>query len=520
MSSTSTVRLSELVATLSFVSDLGMGRPVEHVLRQTVIAMRLADVAGAAEDVRAATYYTSLLTWVGCATDTSELAELFGDESDLYSDMRDDGDLAGMHLAVFMLRHLGRGESPIRRVSITGQFMATGGRAVREIMMGHCQSTGELADRLGLGDQVRRPLLQAFERWDGHGVPGDARGDELALVARVVQLADCVEACHFTAGSEAALSVARQRRGTHFDPELVDHFCRAHDAVLAGVDEVSAWDEVIALDPSLGVELNDDALDGALEALADFADLKSPCRAGHSRGVATTAVAAATALGLGPTDVQMIRRAALVHDVGVIGVPSSVWDETRPWSVSQRERARTHPYLLERMLAQTPHALGGRAGRGIAPRTARRLGLSARVCGATRCRSRPASLPWPTCTTRSASHVRIGPRSMRHAPPRSCAMKRARAGSTERSSTRCCGEAANGYGAGPSFRGGLTPREVSVLVCLARGRSNPEIAKELTISRKTVSSHLEHIYTKLGISTRTEAALFAMQHGFTDTSTG
>ena len=48
---------------------------------------------------------------------------------------------------------------------------------------------------------------------------------------------------------------------------------------------------------------------------------------------------------------------------------------------------------------------------------------------------------------------------------------------------------------------------------VGRGRSNPEIAAELQLSRKTVSSHLEHIYTKLGVKTRTEAALFAMRHG-------
>jgi DNA-binding CsgD family transcriptional regulator len=64
--------------------------------------------------------------------------------------------------------------------------------------------------------------------------------------------------------------------------------------------------------------------------------------------------------------------------------------------------------------------------------------------------------------------------------------------------------------------GGLTRREVDVLVLLARGRSNPEIAAELVISRKTVSAHLEHIYAKLAVTTRTEAALFAMQHGLVD----
>src|SRR5581483_5358649 len=94
-SSGASVRLSELVATLALVSDLGMGRPIERVLRQTVIAMRLAAALGLDDDVAAATYYTSLLTWVGCAADTSDLAELFGDETELYADTHDD-DLGGM----------------------------------------------------------------------------------------------------------------------------------------------------------------------------------------------------------------------------------------------------------------------------------------------------------------------------------------------------------------------------------------------------------------------------------------
>src|SRR5919112_841040 len=97
------VRLSDLVATLSLVADLGMGRPMERVLRQTVITLRLAEAAGVEDSVRAAAYYTSLLTWVGCAADTSELAELFGDETHLYADTHD-GDLGGISMAVFVAR--------------------------------------------------------------------------------------------------------------------------------------------------------------------------------------------------------------------------------------------------------------------------------------------------------------------------------------------------------------------------------------------------------------------------------
>src|SRR3954451_4872660 len=109
------VRLSELVATLSLVSDLGMGRPMERVLRQTVIAMRLADDTGVGDEVSAATYYTSLLTWVGCATATSELCELFGDETQLFADSHN---LASVSMAQLPRRTRRRDRRTPRRVSI------------------------------------------------------------------------------------------------------------------------------------------------------------------------------------------------------------------------------------------------------------------------------------------------------------------------------------------------------------------------------------------------------------------
>lgn len=506
------VKLSELVATLALVSDLGMGRPVERVLRQTVIAMRLADVVGAGDEVRTAAYYTSLLTWVGCAADTSDLAELFGDETALFADTHDD-DLAGLRLAAFMFRRLARGQSAVRRLSVAGHFVASGGRSVQSVMESHCQSTGELADRLGLGEDVRVPLVQAFERWDGRGVPGAAAAGGLSLAARIVHLADCIEwfQCS-TSGGQPALEVARARSGTQFDPALVAGFAAHHDEVVVGLDEISAWDEVIALDPRLGVELDDDTFDRALEALADFADLKSPCRAGHSRGVAELAGAAAEVLGLPADEVRMLRRAALVHDLGMIGVPSTVWDATKPWTISQRERARTHPYLLERMLARSP--MLSRIAQCAALHH-ERLDGSGYPHG-----SRGEMIPLSARILAVADVFQaLGqPRPYRDAFDTAEATRQLRA---EARAGRLDGDAVNAVlrASGQRVRrraelpGGLTAREAAVLVSLARGRSNREIADELTISRKTVSSHLEHIYAKLGVSTRTEAALFAMQHG-------
>ncbi len=505
------VSLAELVATLALVSDLGMGRPLERVLRQTVVAMRLAEAAGLDVEVSSTAYYTSLLTWVGCATDTSELAALFGDEAALYADTHDD-DLAGLTMAVFVARHLGRGQSGFGRIGLVGTFLATAGRSVQAVMEAHCQSASQLADDLGLGPGVSQPLLQAFERWDGRGIPGEVGRDRLAPAIRLVHLADTIEAFHHSGGLPAAVEVARARRGTQFDPDLVDRFCEDPERIVTGLSDISAWDEVINLDPALGRRLDDAHLDRSLEAFADFADLKSPLRLGNSRAVADLATTAGRILGLPTGDVVMLRRAALVHDVGMIGVSSTVWDATKPWTPSQEEQARTHPYLTERMLARTP--LLARLGH-LGSLHHERLDGSGYPRGLT---AGSLSLPARVLAAADAYQDLLQDR------PRRPALIPAEAQRTVRDDVRAGrldGDAVNAVleAAGHRVRrraelpGGLSPREADVLVQLARGLSNPEIAAALGVSRKTVSSHLEHVYAKLGVRTRTEAALFAMRHG-------
>jgi HD-GYP domain-containing protein (c-di-GMP phosphodiesterase class II) len=282
--------------------------------------------------------------------------------------------------------------------------------------------------------------------------------------------------------------------------------------VLDGLDTIQAWDEVIALDPRLGRGLADQQLDRALEAFGDFADLKSPTRTGHSRGVAELASAAGTSLGIAADDVHTLRRAALLHDIGVIGVPSSVWNDPRHWSLTQRERARMHPYLTERMLTRVP---GLAEVSRCAAQHHERLDGSGYPHGTT-----GDQLPVTSrlLATADVYHALREPRPHRAALSADAAATVLR---DEAREGRLDGEAVNAVLAAAGHRvrrraqlpAGLTPREAEVLVELARGRSNPDIAAALSISRKTVSSHLEHVYAKAGVRTRAEAALFAMRSG-------
>src|SRR6476646_3333395 len=139
------VRLAELIASLSLATDLGLGLPEEHVLRQTVIASRIARCAGLDEQARASTFYVSLLAWVGCVADSHELAHWFGDDRQIRADSYA-VDKIGMPMMRMMLGHVGAGCSPLRRLTLFGRFLAGGYRDAVDGMVSHCQTTGDIAD--------------------------------------------------------------------------------------------------------------------------------------------------------------------------------------------------------------------------------------------------------------------------------------------------------------------------------------------------------------------------------------
>jgi HD-GYP domain-containing protein (c-di-GMP phosphodiesterase class II) len=274
---------------------------------------------------------------------------------------------------------------------------------------------------------------------------------------------------------------------------------------------VATWDAVIEAEPALAVVLSGKRFDAALLAIANFVDLKSPYFLGHARAVADLAAEAGARLGLDEAAVRTLRRAGLVHGLGRLGISNAIWDKTGSLATGEWERVRLQPYLTERILSQSstlaplaaivvehrerldgsgyPH---GRAGAGI---------------------SRPARI----LAAADAYQAMREPRPHRpaRAPHEAAAELRA-----DVEAGRLDGEVAEAVlgAAGHRTRrrrgpAGLTQREVEVLKLLARGLSNKEIAQQLVISPKTVGNHVEHVFAKIGATTRAAAGLFAMQHG-------
>ena len=276
------LRLAELVAAFSLATDLGMGQPMEHVLRSWLIAVRLGERLDLGAEARASLYYVIALAWVGCVADTAEVATWFGDDITFRGDSYR-VDLAGLPMMGFALSHAGAGTPFLHRLRLTTNLVLTGGRAVERGLMLHCLTTTQVAARLGLAAEVRDPLRQVFTRWDAKGVPEGVGGEEIARPVRLFHLADTVEVFHRAGGVDAAVEVARTRRGKHFDPEVVDLFCEAARDVLADMDTVAGFGALIEAEPGLSRCrrcLSERELDSALEAVADFTDLRSPSRAG------------------------------------------------------------------------------------------------------------------------------------------------------------------------------------------------------------------------------------------------
>jgi HD-GYP domain-containing protein (c-di-GMP phosphodiesterase class II)/DNA-binding CsgD family transcriptional regulator len=504
------VRLAELIAMISLGTDLGMGQPMEHMLRQSLIALRLAERLGLDEATRGVVYYVSLLSWVGCHVDAYEQAKWFGDDLALKAETRR-VDMTSLPGKALVLSRVGAGRGLLERARLGVQFVGDGLRPT-EAIENHWQATNELAAALGLGREVRHGLYQTFERWDGKGVPAESRGEEIQVAARLVNLADVVAVFHRAGGVEAAVAVAKERSGTQFDPAMVDLFSTEAKLVLGDIDEVAAWSAVIDAEPAVEIVLSDEALESALEAVADFTDLKSPWTIGHSRGVADLAGAAAKLYGLSDDDATLVRRAGLVHDLGRLGVSNAIWDKRGPLTAAELERVRLHPYLTERMLASSE---------ALAPLGAIAVQHHERLDGSGYPRGLSGDALTPAGRTLAAAdayHAMTEARPHRPAHTAEAAASELRSGVRRALFDSDAVEAVLGAAGHPVKRrrewpGGLTNREIEVLRLLVRGLSNKEIAEQLVISRKTAGSHVEHIYTKIGVSNRAQASLFAVKHG-------
>jgi HD-GYP domain-containing protein (c-di-GMP phosphodiesterase class II) len=505
------VRAAEVIAALSLGTDLGIGVPLEHGLQSTLFAMRLGERLGVDSETASQTYYACLLFYIGCTAGAEVAAEIFGDDDALTTHATPVRFGSRPEMMAGFMRAVAPPGSPAR---VRAVQIARGLPRVPRTLKGHvaaqCEVGQMLTDRLGLLASVQALFVHLAERWDGKGEPGRVRGEEIPLPVRIVHVARDAAFQRMLGGTEFAAHVIRERAGGAFDPEIAARLADGAAEILA-LDAASAWEETLAREPGPRLMLEGAAIDRALAAMGDFADLASRFLVGHSAGVAELATAAAQRCRFDAADVVTIRRAALVHDVGRVAVPVRIWQKPGPLTPDDWERVRLHAYHSERVLTRSPFLA---ALAPVATAHHERLDGSGYHRGTAAAALAP---PARLLAAADAYHAMTEPRPHRAALSPGKAAEtlghETRAGLLDADVVAAVLEAAGQRVPRIERPAGLTVREAEVVGLLARGLQTKQVARVLGISVKTADRHVQNAYGKIGVSTRAAATLFAMQHG-------
>ena len=504
-------RLADVVGSLSVVTDLGFGLPPQNAIRSSLVATHLGERLGLDEENLRAAFYVPLLLHIGCISMSHETAALFGNEIAVtravaMTNLGDPQDI--MTTLIPEATHGLSGSAAEERTNALLTQAPTFGMKYDSASTEVARAT---ARRIGLPEVMQRGLFESAEAWNGDGFPQGLKGEDIALAARITRLASDAAFFDQIGGAALAVDAVRARSGTLHDPGMADAFTAHATDILEAVNAGEPAALLLEAEPHPIVEIGGPQVSAVVAAVGNAADLKTPYTHGHSGATAETAVAAGERLGLNAGALDDVRLAAHLHDVGRVAISNIVWEKAGPLNNAEWEEVRMHAYQAERIVARS-----------------QRLDSLVRMIGMHHERSDGSGYHRGSRATEIPIGARIiavadawvsmqQPRPHREALDRDRAAAELQAGSDDgkfdpQVVAAVLGSAGLSRSRGSALPAGLSSREVEVLRLVAAGHSNPEIAARLHISRRTAEHHVQHIYTKIGASTRPGAALFAIEH--------
>jgi HD-GYP domain-containing protein (c-di-GMP phosphodiesterase class II) len=346
--------MSEILAALSYALDITEGQPEGHAVRTCLIGMRIAQGAAIPHSDRGPLFYALLLKDLGCSSNAARLCALFGaDDRGLKRDHKLTDWSAPVPSLSFALRHSVPEASPLARVLRAAKLGVAAQGAGREMIRTRCDRGAEIASLLGFTAATQAAIRSLDEHWDGRGMPLGLAGDAIPLLGRIVGLAQTIEVFASTYGVDAAMAIALERRGSWFDPLLVDilRSFRRDRSFWASVFGPDARAGLMAYEPEEEVLFADEAkLDLVAEAFARVIDAKSPYTYQHSERVADLAEGIGEVRGFHADELRTLRRAALLHDIGKLGVSNRILDKPARLSDAEMSQVRLHPQYTQRIL--------------------------------------------------------------------------------------------------------------------------------------------------------------------------
>ena len=350
------IRIAELIGALSHALDLTGGQDPGHCIRTAHIGSAIGRRLGLSEQQLHDLYYTLMLKDLGCSANAMRMCELFDtDDTSFKRDFkRVDGTLPSLLRQVF--RHAGRRRGTLARVAAVLKALRRG-RHAAELVALRCNRGAEIAWQMRFSADVASGIRDLDEHFDGSGRPQGLKGEAIHLSARIALAAQILDVYQTHEGRAAALAEIRRRKGRWLDPKIAD-------TLLALAAEPGLWDDlaapdleekVLAAEPGQAVIFaDDDYVDDIVEGFARVIDAKSPYTAGHSDRVAEFTDRIAVELGLPPAERRTLRRAALLHDIGKLGVSARVLNKPAKLDAEEWNEMRAHAVHSERILSRIP----------------------------------------------------------------------------------------------------------------------------------------------------------------------
>ena len=475
----------DAIRALAFMGDMSMGQPTDHSVKVAWIAHQIAEGLGFSEEQCDLVVQVALLRWVGCTANATEVAEVMSD------DVRGRGELLALRLQAI-------------KVLVPPNQIVSRTRAISAI---HCEVAIIIAKTLGLSSSVQEALGALFETWDGNGHPHNLKGAKIPIAALIVVLAGDIEVFTREYGVAEAMHMLQLRADIVYPQYLADFV----------VIHLQEWFSRLSEPDGTAVnfETSSDSHAVNLSLLADVIDLKLPWLTGNSRAVALLADVVAAGLNLPIVSRNCIRRSALIHGLGRVSVPNSVWNQTGSFSTADWEKVRLCPYWTSRAAAQIK-SLTHEAE--IASYAYERLDSSGYFRAASinstpiEFRILPVVTTWLALQSPRPWRDRMSVESAINHMQQQVFLKRFDQSVVD----TVLGVSARiefpRFAIKPSVNI-LSPRELEILRCIGQGDNNKSAARTLGISPATVRTHVESVFRKLECNSRAAAILKASTLG-------
>ena len=348
------IRLSEVVSALSHALDITEGQPEGHAVRTCFLGMRIAEEIGLPADDRLALFYAMLLKDLGCSSNAARVCYLFGaDDQSVKRDFKTT-DWSSLTAAFqYVTRNVVPDGSALRRafqiVTVALEGDSNG------LLQTRCERGAQIALMLDLPHATADAIRSLDEHWDGRGGPSGLKRLAIPLLGRIAGLAQTFEVFLSSVGVTETMAMLRKRRGRWFDPALVD-------VVQSFAGDLQFWNDMASAnvrtmlaehEPTERIIMADTArLDGVARAFAKVIDAKSPWTYNHSEQVAEIAGGLASILGMTGERRRSVVRAALLHDIGKLGISNRILDKPGGLTAAERAEISRHPEFTHGILSK------------------------------------------------------------------------------------------------------------------------------------------------------------------------